>query len=169
MAVGRKVRRRANDGRGTIHRALRCGGRGKATPLPLAALRRPDSDGHILGRSRPSRDARPYLETETINSKGNRKPEEQRSTGNRRPEDWLGHTFPGPRSRPSGIWCGYSGTGTGPGPDTRTCACTRTCCRDLKPERSVFLTQRVTGDRERCFGYKPQLTFRFPVSLWDLD
>ena len=56
--------RRANPGRGTIHRALRdrywrlavggsehteTGGRGEATPLPEAALRRP----YVVTRSRP--------------------------------------------------------------------------------------------------------------------
>jgi len=30
-----------------------------------------------------------------------------------------------------GYLVGYSGSGPGPGPDSRTCACTRTCSRDL--------------------------------------
>ena len=43
------VCRRANKGRGTIHRALRLGGRGGATPLPSAALRRPPANFPVSG------------------------------------------------------------------------------------------------------------------------
>jgi hypothetical protein len=38
------------------------------------------------------------------------------SKGNRRPDSWLGvETLSGPRSRPSGAWCGYPGSGAGVG------------------------------------------------------
>jgi hypothetical protein len=63
------VRRRANDGRGTIHRALplRRARRSHAPTLgrPAAALRHRVGLA-ILGRPRPSRDARPYLDTKQI-------------------------------------------------------------------------------------------------------
>jgi hypothetical protein len=74
-SCGYFVRRRANHGRGTIHRALRLGGRGGATPLPSAALRRPPANFPVSGfplssclkvgssipaRPRPTKDGRPY-------------------------------------------------------------------------------------------------------------
>jgi hypothetical protein len=48
-SCGYFVRRRANHGRGKIHRALRLGGRGGATPLPSAALRRPPANFPVSG------------------------------------------------------------------------------------------------------------------------
>ena len=104
------IRRRANSGRGTIHRALRnrywglavggwehteTGGRGEATPLPEAALRRP----YVVTRSRPY---------------PRQKPSTQRETGDRIVSWGLKH-FSGLRSRPSGIWYGFSGSGAGSG------------------------------------------------------
>ena len=53
--------------------------------------------------------------------------------------------FSGLGSRPSGAWSGFPGSGTGPEPDTRTRSLTRTCSRDLGPEKC--LTQPLTANR----------------------
>ncbi len=106
------IRRRANPGRGTIHRALRnrywrlaVGGWRMGTLRDRRARR-----SHAPTFGRPSaalcRDAVPTLpKTERHHTRGNRRPDS-------RPE---AETLSGPGSRPSGIWYGFSGTGSGVG------------------------------------------------------
>ena len=48
-------------------------------------------------------------------SEARRTREKHQSKGDREPDNWLGPTLSGPRSRPSGLRFGYSGSGTGSG------------------------------------------------------
>ena len=66
---------------------------------------------------------------------------------------WRVDTISGPGSRPSGAWCGYSGSGAGPGPDTRKIGVIKSSRGDRKPDDWLGIYFQVTGDGHRGIGH----------------